>query len=33
LAFLHSVHQGDDSELRAWPVRHAAIVSRFVAHA
>ena len=29
-AFLHSVHEGDDSELRAWPVRHAAIVSRFV---
>ena len=29
-AFLRSVHDGDDSDLRAWPARHAAIVSRFV---
>jgi hypothetical protein len=29
-AFLRSVHDGDDSDLRAWPTRHAAIVSRFV---
>jgi acyl-CoA thioesterase FadM len=29
-AFLRSVHDGDDRELKAWPARHAAIVSRFV---
>jgi hypothetical protein len=32
-AFLRSVHDGDDRDLRAWPARHAAIVSRFVAPA
>jgi len=29
-AFLRSVHDGDDSGLQAWPLRHSAIVSRFV---
>jgi predicted dienelactone hydrolase len=29
-AFLRSVHDGDDRDLHAWPMRHAAIVSRFV---
>lgn len=32
-AFLRSVLDDDDSELRAWPQRHASIVARFVAPA
>jgi predicted dienelactone hydrolase len=29
-AFLRSVHDGDDRELKAWPARHASIVAKFV---
>lgn len=29
LAFLHSVFDGDDAALKAWPQRHAAILARF----
>ncbi len=29
LAFMRKVLDGDDAELRAWPLRHAAILSRF----
>jgi len=29
-AFLRSVHDGDDGELKAWPARYASIVAKFV---
>ena len=29
-AFLHQELQGDDQPMRAWPQRHAALLSRFV---
>jgi hypothetical protein len=31
LAFLRNVFEGDDSGLRLWPQRHAAILARFTA--